>query len=129
MNQPAPQPPSPVPPRDTATEEEDTIRVKSLNDLSLPNLPENAAQARGFVNQVLSIGKLRKTFGNDVYLWAQECLTHDEARLKADPRFPRLGRELATKLIKICRKGRFGLIFQQTVESERATAGGCHVVE
>ena len=48
--------------RDYADEEDNTIRVKSLNDLVFPNPPENAGQARGYANQVLmAIGKLQKT--------------------------------------------------------------------
>ena len=71
------------PERDHAQEEEDTIRVKSLNDLSLPNAPDNAAQARGYVNQVLmAIGKLQKTPGHEVYQWAQECLTLEDNTLR-----------------------------------------------
>ena len=67
-------------PRNYADEEDDTIRVKSLNDLVFPGPPENAGQARGYVNQVLmAIGKLQKTPGSEVYQWAQECLTSGEA--------------------------------------------------
>ena len=111
--------------RNYADEEDDTIRVKSLSDLTLPHPPKDAAQARGYVNQALmSIGKLQKTHGHEVYAWAQECLTHDEAVLKADPRFPRTDREIAAKLIKTCRTGRFGILFQQMVDSERAESGG-----
>ena len=87
MNQPylAPQPPA----VNYADDEEDTIRIKSLVDMVFPNPPENAGQARGYINQVLmSIGKLQKTPGNEVYQWAQECLTIDEAVLQADPRYP-----------------------------------------
>ena len=122
MNQPylAPQPPA----VNYADDEEDTIRVKSLPDMVFPNPPSNAGQARGYVNQVLmAIGKLQKTPGNELYQWAQECLTTDEAELQADPRFPRTDREIASKLLKTCKSGRFGLIFQQMVESERATSG------
>ena len=69
--------------RDYAEEEDNTIRVKSLNDLVFPNPPENAGQARGYVNQVLmAIGKLQKTRGSEVYQWAQECLTSTEELLK-----------------------------------------------
>ena len=110
--------------RDYAEEEDNTIRVKSLNDLVFPNPPDNAGQARGYVNQVLmAIGKLQKTPGNEVYQWAQECMTSTENQLKTDPRFPRTDREIASKLIKTCRRGRFGLIFQQMVESERLSSG------
>ena len=110
--------------RDYSEEEDNTIRVKSLNDLVFPNLPGNAGQARGYVNQVLmAIGKLQKTPGKEVYQWAQECLTPTEERLKSDPRFPRTDREIASKLIKTCRRGRFGLIFQQMFESERLSTG------
>ena len=49
---------------------------------------------------------------------------HREGELKADPRFPRLDREIAAKLIRSCRKGRFGLMFQQQVEQERTRSGG-----
>ena len=110
--------------RDYAEEEDNTIRVKSLNDLVFPNPPDNAGQARGYVNQVLmAIGKLQKTPGNEVYQWAQECMTSTENQLKTDPRFPCTDREIASKLIKTCRRGRFGLIFQQMVESERLSSG------
>ena len=110
--------------RDYAEEEDNTIRVKSLNDLVFPNPPDHAGQARGYVNQVLmAIGKLQKTPGNEVYQWAQECMTSTENQLKTDPRFPRTDREIASKLIKTCRRGRFGLIFQQMVESERLSSG------
>ena len=51
-------------------------------------------------------------------------LTLTEGELKADPRFPRLDREIAAKLIRSCRKGRFGLMFQQQVEQERTRSGG-----
>ena len=54
----APQPPA----VNYVDDEEETIRVKSLVDMVFPNPPENAGQARGYVNQVLmSIGKLQKT--------------------------------------------------------------------
>ena len=122
MNQPylAPQPPA----VNYADDEEDTIRVKSLADMVFPNPPENAGQARGYINQVLmSIGKLQKTPGNEVYQWAQECLTNDEAVLQADPRYPRTDREIASRLIKTCKRGRFGLVFQQMVAAERAASG------
>ena len=72
----------------------------------------------------MAIGKLQKTPGNEVYQWAQECLTSEDITLKTDPRFPRADREIASKLLKTCKKGRFGLIFQQMVESERALTGG-----
>ena len=88
--------------------------MKSLVDMVFPNPPENAGQARGYVNQVLmSIGKLQKTPGNEVYQWAQECLTTDEAVLQADPRYPRTDREIASRLTKTCKCGRFGLVFQK----------------
>ena len=104
--------------------EEEVIRVKSLADLTFPAPPENAAQARGFVNQVLmAIGKVQRSPGNEVYLWAQDCMKLDEKSLTSDLRFPRLDREIAAKLIKVCRSGRFGLLFQQKVESERMTTG------
>ena len=48
----------------------------------------------------------------------------DDKALASDLRFPRLDREIAAKLIKVCRSGRFGLLFQQMVESERMTTGG-----
>ena len=105
--------------------EEEVIRVKSLADLTFPAPPENAAQARGFVNQVLmAIGKVQRSPGNEVYLWAQDCMKLDDKALASDLRFPRLDREIAAKLIKVCRSGRFGLLFQQMVESERMTTGG-----
>ena len=126
MNQPqAPTAPSVASTRNYADEEEDTIRVKSLSDLTLPHPPKDAAQARGYVNQVLmSIGKLQKTHGHEVYAWAQECLSHDEDVLKADLRFPRTDREIAAMLIKTCKTEEFGILFQQMVETERSTTGG-----
>eukprot|EP00435_Cladocopium_sp_Y103_P002371 s5920_g1.t1 len=88
------QPDAPQPPIDYAEQEEDTIRVKSLPDMVFPNPPDNAGQARGYINQVLmAIGKLQKTPGNEVYQWAQECLVSDESILQADPRFTKLVEE------------------------------------
>ena len=124
MNQPqAPNAPSVASTRNYADEEEDTIRVKSLSDLTLPHPPKDAAQARGNVKQVLmSIGKLQKTHGHEVYAWAQECLSHDEDVLKADP--DSLEQTVAAKLIKTCKTGKFAIIFRQMVETERSTTGG-----
>ena len=100
---------SAVVPKTHAELEEDTIRIKSLTDLSFPNPPQNAAQARGFVNQTLmAIGKLQKTPGDEVYIWAQDCLKMEPDALRKDGRFPRLDREIAAKLIKVCRHGRSG---------------------
>ena len=48
----------------------------------------------------------------------------DDKALASDLRFPRLDREIAAKLIRVCRSGRFGLLFQQMVVSERMTTGG-----
>ena len=46
---------------DHATYEESVVRVKDFKDLALPSPPDNAGQARGFVNQVLmAIGRLQK---------------------------------------------------------------------
>ena len=105
--------------------EEEVVRVKSLADLAFPAPPENAARARGFVNKVLmAIGKVQRSPGNEVCLWAQDCMKVDDKALASDLRFPRLDREIAAKLIKVCRSGRFGLLFQQMVESERMTTGG-----
>ena len=51
-----------------AAHEESVVRVKDLKDLVLPPPPENAGQARGFVNQVLmAIGRLQKTPRDEVY--------------------------------------------------------------
>ena len=81
-----------------AESEEETIRLKSLSDLTFPSPPENAAQARGYINQVLmAIGKVQRTAGDEVYIWAQECMTLSDTQLKADLRFPRLKREIAAK--------------------------------
>ena len=123
MNQPylAPQPPA----VNYADDEEDTIRVKSLADMVFPNPPENAGQARGYINQVLmSIGKLQKTPGNEIYQWAQECLTNDEAVLQADPRYPRTDREIASRLIKTCKRGRFGLGWCEGLASNQVSTCG-----
>ena len=67
-----------------------------------PNPPDNAGQARGYVNQVfMAIGKLQKTPGSEVYQWAQECLTSTEALLESDPRFTRTDRESPQSLSKL----------------------------
>ena len=100
------------------------ILLESLVDMVFSNPPENAGQARGYINQALmAIGKLQKTPGSEVYQWAQECLTIDEAVLQADPRYPRTDREISSRLIKTCKRGRFGLVFQHMVEAERAASG------
>ena len=72
----------------------------------------------------MAIGKVQRTAGDEVYIWAQECMTLSDTQLKADLRFPRLNREIAAKLICACRKGRFGGLFQQQVEQERSRSGG-----
>ncbi|CAE7560940.1 RE1 [Symbiodinium natans] len=108
-----------------ADEEEEVIRVKAISDLTFPSPPENAGQARGFINQALvAIGRVQRSPGNEVYIWAQDCLTKTDQELIRDQRFPRLQREIAAKLLKVCRKGRFGLLFQQMVERERIDTGG-----
>ena len=113
---------SPLAPVDFARQEEKTIMVKSLTDLVFPHPPVNAGEARGYVNQVsMAIGKLEKTPGNELYLWAQECLTLTEEELQADPRYPRTDREVASKLLGTCKDGRFGLLFM--LESESAASG------
>ena len=113
---------------DHAAYEESVVRVKDLKDLVLPSPPENAGQARGFVNQVLmAIGRLQKTPGDEVYQWAQACMSSTEQELIADKRFPRLDREVAAKLLKTCRTGKFGLLFQNMVEQERISSGGMPV--
>ena len=49
--------------------EEETIRLKSLNDLTFPSQPENAAQARGCSNQVLmAIGKVQRTADDEIFI-------------------------------------------------------------
>ena len=104
--------------------EEETTRLKSLSDVTFPSPLENAVQARGFINQTLmAIGKVQRTAGDEVYNWAQDCMSMSDDELKADLRFPRLDREIAAKLIRSCRKGRFGLLFQQQVEQERTRSG------
>ena len=51
-------------------------------------------------------------------------LTKTEDELKADPSFPRLDGELAARMVKTCKKGHFGIVFQQMVEEERTLTGG-----
>ena len=85
---------------DPASHGETVVRIKEFKDLVL-----------------------QKTTGDELYLWAQDCLTSSEEQLRADARFPRTTREIAAKLLKTCRKGKFGLLFQTMVEHERNTAG------
>ena len=76
----------------------------------------------------MAIGKVQRTAGDEVYIWAQECMTLSDTQLKADLRFPRLTREIVAKFIRACRKGHFGLLFQQQVEQERFRSGGCRAI-
>ena len=56
--------------------------TKGLSNLVLPNIPSDSGQARGYINQVLmNIGSLQKSAGNDLYMWAQECLTREDSDL------------------------------------------------
>ena len=48
----------------------------------------------------------------------------EEDGLQACARFPRTDREIAAKLLKTCKKGRWGLLFQQMVEQQRILTGG-----
>ena len=80
--------------------QKNVVRIKDLKDLTFPAPPEDAGQARGYVNQVLmAIGRLQKSTGDELYLWAQDCLTKSDAQLKADQRFPRTDREVTAKLL------------------------------
>ena len=82
-------------------EGESLVRVKDLKDLTLPGLPNDSGQARGYVNQVLmAIGRLQKTSGSELYRWAQECLTEDEEGLQSCARFPRADREIGRQVVK-----------------------------
>ena len=109
---------------DFAEQEENIVRVKALNDLSLPQPPADAGQVRGYINQsLMAIGKLQKTSGSELYQWAQQCLDLDEEALIADLRFPRTSREIAAKLLKTCKTGKFGLLFQRMVEESRKKDG------
>ena len=111
-------------PVDFARREAKTIMITSLTNLVIPHPPVNAGESRGYMNQVLmAIGKLQKTPGNELYLWAQECLTLTEEELQADPRYPRTDREVASKLLGTCKSGKFGLLFNQMLEYERAASG------
>ena len=111
-------------PVDFARREAKTVMITSLTNLVFPHPPVNAGESRGYMNQVLmAIGKLQKTPGNELYLWAQECLTLTEEELQADPRYPRTDREVASKLLGTCKSGKFGLLFNQMLESERAASG------
>ena len=111
---------------DHATYEESVVRVKDLKDLVLPPPLENAGQARGFVKQVLmAIARLQKTPGDEVYQRAQACMSPSEQELVADKRFPRLDREVAAKLLKTCRKGKFGLLFQNRLNKRESRQVGC----
>ena len=110
---------------DYAEHESETVYVKGLSNLILPNIPVDSGQARGYINQVLmNIGSLQKTPGSDLYHWAQECLTKDDSALRDDRRFPRTDREIATKMLKVCKSGRFGIIFQRMVEESRLSGIG-----
>ena len=110
---------------DYAEHESEIVYVKGLANLILPNIPVDSGQARGYINQVLmNIGSLQKTPGSDLYHWAQECLTKDDSALRGDKRFPRNDREIATKMLKACKSGRFGIIFQRMVEESRLSGIG-----
>ena len=110
---------------DYAEHESEIVYVKGLTNLILPNIPVDSGQARGYINQVLmNIGSLQKTPGSDLYHWAQECLTKDDSALRGDKRFPRTDREIATKMLKVCKSGRFGIIFQRMVEESRLSGIG-----
>ena len=61
-------------PVDFARREAKTVMVTSLTDLVFPHPPVNAGESRGYMNQVLmAIGKLQKTPGNELYLWARSA--------------------------------------------------------
>ena len=110
---------------DYAEHETDAVYVKGLSNLILPNVPVDSGQARGHINQVLlNIGTLQKTPGPDLYHWAQECLTKDDSALRSDRRFARTDREIAAKMSKVCKSGRFGTIFQRMVEESRLSGVG-----
>ena len=94
------------------------MRVKGYDSLKIASIPKNAAECRGFKNQVISaICKLCKGDESPLVEWIQRCAVAKNAtEFQNVGNYPLLDRTLGHKLLENARGSKFSLDFQALQE-------------
>ena len=89
------------------------MRVKGYDSLKIASIPKNAAECRGFKNQVISaICKLCKGDESPLVAWIQRCAVSKNAtEFQNVGNYPLLDRTLGHKLLENARGSKFSLDF------------------
>ena len=94
------------------------MRIKGYDSLKISAIPKNAAECRGFKNQVISaICKLCKGDETPLVAWIQRCgIAKSAAEFQNVGNCPLLDRTLGHKLLENARGSKFSLDFQALQE-------------
>ena len=94
------------------------MRIKGYDSLKISAIPKNAAECRGFKNQVISaICKLCKGGETPLVAWIQRCgIAKSAAEFQNVGNYPLLDRTLGHKLLENARGSKFSLNFQALQE-------------
>ena len=94
------------------------MRVKGYKSIKISSVPKNAAECRGFKNQVVSA--FCKTYKGDetpLIEWIQKCNSaKDPSKFASVRNYPVLDRSFGHKLLENSRETRFSLDFQALQE-------------
>ena len=98
--------------------EKKLMRVKGCDSIKIASIPKNAAECRGFKNQVVSaICKTCKGDETPLVAWIQKCSSvKDPTEFASVGNYPALDRTLGHKLLANARGTRFSLDFQALQE-------------
>ena len=98
--------------------EKKLMRVKGYDSIKIASIPKNAAECRGFKNQVVSaICKTCKGDETPLVAWIQKCsCAKDPSEFASVGNYPVLDRTLGHKLLENARGTRFSLDFQALQE-------------
>ena len=98
--------------------EKKLMRVKGYDSIKIASIPKNAAECRGFKNQVVSaICKTCKGDETPLVAWIQKCSSaKDPSEFASVGNYPVLDRTLGHKLLENARGTRFSLDFQALQE-------------
>ena len=98
--------------------EKKLMRIKGYDNLKIASIPKNAAECRGFKNQVISaICKLCKGDEAPLVEWIQRCAIAKSANeFQNVGNYPLLDRTLGHKLLENARGSKFSLDFQALQE-------------
>ena len=100
--------------KDPYNVEKKLMRVKGYDSIKIAAIPKNAAECRGFKNQVVSaICKTCKGDESPLVAWIQRCSSaRDPLEFANVGNYPVLDRTLGRKLLENARGTRFSLDFQ-----------------